>query len=116
MVIAVVPAVGARVTVTVAATPDDIVLALVGPASRHVTKPVAEAQYIALPAAVAAGLARTDTAEIWLEGIRPESTPDLRAMLLKLKRIGPEQPCSPGLLVADDKLRLETCADAGWHR
>jgi hypothetical protein len=44
IVIAVVPAVGASVSVIVAATPETIVLAFVGPASRHVTEPVAEAQ------------------------------------------------------------------------
>jgi hypothetical protein len=44
IVIAVVPAVGASVSVTVAATPETIVLAFVGPASRQVTEPVAGAQ------------------------------------------------------------------------
>jgi hypothetical protein len=44
IVIAVVPAVGASVSVTVAATPEAIVVAFVGPASRHVTEPAAEAQ------------------------------------------------------------------------
>jgi len=44
IVIVVVPAVGASVSVTVAATPEAIVLAFAGPASRQVTEPVAEEQ------------------------------------------------------------------------
>jgi hypothetical protein len=44
IVIAVVPAVGVSVSVTVAATPEAIVLAFAGPASRQVTEPLAGAQ------------------------------------------------------------------------
>jgi hypothetical protein len=65
IVIAVVPAVGASVSVTVAATPEAIVLA--DPASRQVNEPVAEAQYTVLLPAVATRPASTEMVEIWLE-------------------------------------------------
>jgi hypothetical protein len=50
-----------------AATPEAIVLVF-DPVSRQVNNPDAEAQYMALPAAVAAEPALAPMAEIWLEG------------------------------------------------
>ena len=67
IVMAVVPAVGVSVSITVAATPEAIGFAFVGPVSTQVTGPV-EAQYAVLPAAVATGPATTEMAEIWPEG------------------------------------------------
>jgi hypothetical protein len=64
IVIGVVPAAGASVSVTVAATPAAIVLALVGPVSRQITEPVPAAQYTVLLAAVATGPGSTEMAEI----------------------------------------------------
>jgi hypothetical protein len=65
IVIAVVPAVGASVNVTVAATPAAIMLAF-DPVSRQIIEPFAEAQFTVLLAAVATGPGSTEMAEIWL--------------------------------------------------
>jgi hypothetical protein len=67
IVIAVVAALDASVSCTLATIPEAIVL-MFNPVSRQVNEPCAEAQDILLPAAVAAGPAYAAMAEIWLEG------------------------------------------------
>src|SRR5271168_339212 len=68
-----------------------------------------------LPAAVATGPACTDIAEIWLGGYaRVHSRPAGDVTEAENERLRATVP--PGLLVADDRLRLETCANAGSQR
>jgi hypothetical protein len=64
---AVVTAFAARVSWTLATIPVAIVLVFT-PVSRQVNEPDAEAQYMVLPAAVAAGPVPAEIAEIWLAG------------------------------------------------
>jgi|SRR5580658_6992248 hypothetical protein len=68
-----------------------------------------------LPAAVATGPASTDIAETWLEGYaRVHSRPAGAVTEAENDRLRATVP--PGLLVADERPRLETCADAGAQR
>lgn len=106
----VVAALAARVSWMLAITPPAIAFAF-EPASTHVYKPGAEEHERVFPAVVAAGPTVAPMAEIWLRGntkvhCRPAGAmpppPNERARPMVV----------PGAPVAEDKLRLETCAGA----
>jgi hypothetical protein len=109
----IVVALGTRVICTVAAIPVPIVFVF-NPVKRHVSRPGAEVQESALPAAVAAGPRVAATAEIWLDGkARLHCTPAGAVPETPSERL--REMVDPGLADAEDKLRVGTCANKRSH-